>query len=123
MHYFGPWDDHDCALKKHLQQKDDLPAGRKMRAEAEARTVKGLANAFLDHKQALRPALQWKRSHACERPLSPGGAAPAPQLSTRLRRPIPTEQQRGHAPGHPAHPSRDANGCSTAIVATLAPGD
>jgi integrase len=52
MHYFGPWDDPDGALAKYLEQKDDLHAGRKPRPDAEALTVKGLANAFLNHKQA-----------------------------------------------------------------------
>jgi len=27
MHYFGPWDDPNAALKKHLDQNDDLLAG------------------------------------------------------------------------------------------------
>src|SRR6478735_1240588 len=31
MHYFGPWDDPDGALKKYLAEKDDLHAGRKPR--------------------------------------------------------------------------------------------
>jgi integrase len=53
MHYFGPWDDPDDALKKYLEQKDDLHAGRKPRSGPEALTVKELANAFLNQKQAL----------------------------------------------------------------------
>jgi integrase len=53
MHYFGPWDDPDAALKKYLEQKDDLHAGRKPRSGPEALTVKELANAFLNQKQAL----------------------------------------------------------------------
>ncbi len=53
MHYFGPWDDPDAALKKYLEQKDDLHAGRKPRSDPEALTVKELANAFLNQKQAL----------------------------------------------------------------------
>src|SRR5437870_13619244 len=28
MHYFGPWDDPDGALKKYLEQKDALHAGK-----------------------------------------------------------------------------------------------
>jgi integrase len=53
IHYFGPWDDPDGALKKYLEQKDALHAGRKPRPEAEALTVKELANAYLNHKQTL----------------------------------------------------------------------
>ena len=48
MHYFGPWDDPDGALKKYLEQKDALHAGRKPRPDTEALTVKDLANAFLN---------------------------------------------------------------------------
>src|SRR5262249_30849307 len=53
LHYFGPWADPDGALKKYLDQKDALHAGRKPRPESEALTVKELANAYLNHKQTL----------------------------------------------------------------------
>jgi integrase len=54
LHYFGKWDDPDAALDKYNAVKDDLHAGRKPREVAGgALTVKGLANAFLNHKQAL----------------------------------------------------------------------
>src|SRR3954467_13142925 len=53
MRYFGPWDDPDGALAKYLEQKDALHAGRTPRPDPEALTVKELANAFLNHKQAL----------------------------------------------------------------------
>ena len=53
MCYFGPWDDPDGALAKYLAEKDDLHAGRKPRPDAEADTVKDVANAFLNAKQAL----------------------------------------------------------------------
>jgi hypothetical protein len=56
MHYFGPWDDPDAALKKYLEQRDDLHAGRKPRPDAETLTVKALANAYLNHKKALLDA-------------------------------------------------------------------
>src|SRR5262249_55048033 len=53
LHYFGPWDDPDGALKKYLAQKDDLHAGRKPREATEGTTVKELYNAFLNAKRAL----------------------------------------------------------------------
>src|SRR5215211_6731932 len=53
MHYFGPWEDPDGALKSYLAQKDDLHAGRKPRQATEGLTVKDLANHFLNAKQAL----------------------------------------------------------------------
>src|SRR5258708_1979505 len=53
MHYFGPWEDADAALAKYLEQKDDLHAGRKPRPDVNAVTVKDVANAFLNAKQAL----------------------------------------------------------------------
>jgi integrase len=51
IHYFGPWGDPDAALKKYLEQKDDLHAGRTPRPEADTLTVKDVANAFLNAKQ------------------------------------------------------------------------
>jgi hypothetical protein len=56
LHYFGPWDDPDGALKKYLEQKDALHAGRKPRSDPEGMTVKDVRNAFLNHKQALMDA-------------------------------------------------------------------
>jgi integrase len=53
MHYFGPWDDADGALKKYLEQKDALHAGRKPRPDGVVVTVKDVANDFLNVKQAL----------------------------------------------------------------------
>jgi integrase len=54
LHYFGKWEDPDGALRNYLEQKDALHAGRTPREEtAEGLTVKGLANAFLNHKQHL----------------------------------------------------------------------
>src|SRR5262249_48882366 len=53
LHYFGTWDDPDGALKKYLEQRDALHAGRKPREETDGVTVKTLANAFLNAKQAL----------------------------------------------------------------------
>jgi integrase len=56
MHYFGPWADPDGALKKYLEQKDALHAGRKPREATEGVTVKDLANRFLNAKKALMDA-------------------------------------------------------------------
>jgi hypothetical protein len=53
LHYFGPWDDPDGALKKYLEQKDALHAGKKPRADPETLTVKEAANKFLNAKRAL----------------------------------------------------------------------
>jgi integrase len=53
LYYFGPWSDPDGALGKYLDQKDDLHAGRMPRPDAEAMTVKELANTFLEAKHAL----------------------------------------------------------------------
>jgi integrase len=53
LHYFGKWDNPDAALQAYLDQKDALHAGRTPRPDPEALTVKDLANAFLNAKQAL----------------------------------------------------------------------
>ncbi len=52
IHYFGRWDAPDAALAKYLEQKDALHAGRKPREDTGGLTVKELANAFLNHKDA-----------------------------------------------------------------------
>jgi len=56
LHYFGPWADPDGALAKYLEQKDALHAGRKPREDTAGVTVKDVANAFLNHKDALLDA-------------------------------------------------------------------
>jgi integrase len=50
IHYFGPWSDPDGALKKYLEQRDDLHAGRAPRPEPATVAVKDVANAFLNAK-------------------------------------------------------------------------
>jgi hypothetical protein len=56
LHYFGPWDDPAGALARYHEQKDALHAGRKPRPDTEAVTVKDVANAFLNAKDALLKA-------------------------------------------------------------------
>jgi integrase len=53
MHYFGPWEDPDGALKKYLDQKDDLHAGRTPRPTEGELTVRDLVNRFLTSKKLL----------------------------------------------------------------------
>jgi integrase len=55
IHYFGPWSDPEGALKKYLEQKDDLHAGRVPREgrPTEEGTVKAVCNAFLNARKAL----------------------------------------------------------------------
>jgi integrase len=53
LHYFGPWDDPEGALKSYLAQKDALHSGRKPRPDPEALTVKQLCNQFIHQKTAL----------------------------------------------------------------------
>src|SRR5262245_57699307 len=51
FHYFGVWADPDGALKKYLEQKDDLHAGRRPTPANDTRTVKDVANLYLTAKQ------------------------------------------------------------------------
>ena len=53
MHYFGPWDDADGALKLYLDQRDDLHAGRRPRSKAGGLTVGELLNRYLSAKRRL----------------------------------------------------------------------
>src|SRR5476651_796248 len=53
MHYFGSWDDPDAALKKYLEDRDDLYAGRTPRSKTTGLTVRELLNRFLTNKQSL----------------------------------------------------------------------
>ena len=73
MHYFGPWDDPDAALKKYLEQRDELHAGRTPRAKADGLTVRELLNRFLTSKQnlvdtgELEPVSFFDYKEACRR--------------------------------------------------------
>jgi integrase len=51
LHYFGPWNDPDGALKKYQEQKDDLHAGKTPRLTPEALNVKDVANSYLNAKR------------------------------------------------------------------------
>jgi integrase len=53
LHYFGPWADPDAALRKYLDQKDDLHAGRTPRVQGDGLTVRDLLNRFLTSKRHL----------------------------------------------------------------------
>jgi integrase len=53
LHYFGPWADPDGALKRYLDQKDDLHAGRTPRVTGDGLTIKDLVNRFLTNKRHL----------------------------------------------------------------------
>src|SRR5262249_51875456 len=56
MYYFGAWADPDAALKKYLEQKNALHAGRKPRPDTQGVTVKEAVNGFLNSKCELRDA-------------------------------------------------------------------
>src|SRR5438128_5577947 len=56
MHYFGPWDDPDGALRKYLDQKDDLHAGRVHRVQGDGLTVRDLCIKFLTTKKLAQEA-------------------------------------------------------------------
>jgi integrase len=53
LHYFGPWNDPDGALKRYEEQKEGLHFGRRPRPNPEAVTVKDAANTFLNAKRDL----------------------------------------------------------------------
>jgi hypothetical protein len=80
LHYFGPWDDWQAALKKYQEQSDDLHAGRTPRAQAEGFAVRDLLNHFRTSKKRLADAGEiTPRTHAeyiatCDRIVAAFGA-------------------------------------------------
>ncbi len=54
LYYFGKWDDADAALKKFLEERDDLYAGRKpRRSSGDGIRMDDLCNRFLTTKRRL----------------------------------------------------------------------
>lgn len=53
LHYFGPWSDPEGALRRYLDQKDDLYAGRTPRTPCDSLTVRELLNRYLTAKKVL----------------------------------------------------------------------
>jgi integrase len=53
LHYFGPWDDPDGALRRFLEQRDALYAGRTPRTEPDGLILRELLNRFLTSKRHL----------------------------------------------------------------------
>lgn len=51
LHYFGV--DPDVALRKYLEQRDDLQAGWTPRVQGEGLTVRDLCNRFLTQKKTM----------------------------------------------------------------------
>lgn len=50
-HYFGPWEDPDAALRRYLEVKDDLYAGRTPKPKSGELTVRDICNLYLEHCQ------------------------------------------------------------------------
>ena len=67
--YFGP--DKDKALRRYVNEKDDLEAGRTPQAAADALTVRALVNDFLSNRRAkvdsgeLTPGMWGDYYHIC----------------------------------------------------------
>ncbi|MBP87004.1 MAG: hypothetical protein CMJ64_09865 [Planctomycetaceae bacterium] len=53
VYYFGPWAEHQAALDRYLNVKDDLLAGRKLRWNLDDPCVVDVVNHFLTAKNAL----------------------------------------------------------------------
>ena len=53
LHYFGPWSDPEAALRRWMEQRDDLLAGRTPRPRTDGLALRDLANRFLTAKKHL----------------------------------------------------------------------
>lgn len=79
MHYFGVWADWEAALRKYLDQRDDLQAGR-VPVKAGA-TVADLCNVFLASRAQLRDSNElsdrslWDYKASCDRIMEVFGKA------------------------------------------------
>src|SRR5260370_24102120 len=51
LHYFWPWANPDGALRKYLDQKDDLHTGRMPRVHGDGLTLRDLCIKFLTMKK------------------------------------------------------------------------
>lgn len=78
FYYFGRWEVLDAALRKYLEQKDALHAGKKPRADPDVLTVNDLCDHLLNGKQALVDADEGKFLRA-------SGAADRAQQARRRR--------------------------------------
>ena len=54
VYYFGVWANPDAALRKYVDQRDDLHAGRTPRAQGDGLTVRDMCNRFLTAKEHVR---------------------------------------------------------------------
>jgi integrase len=63
MHYFGPWDNPDKALKLYLDQRDDLHAGRRVRSKSGGLSVGELVNRYLSAKRPLVDSGEMSAAH------------------------------------------------------------
>ena len=75
--HFGVWSDPDAALRKWLDQRDDLLAGRKPRVNGDGLTVANMVNRFLTAKKILADGGEitprtWRDHHTCCRRLVDG---------------------------------------------------
>lgn len=53
LFYFGPWENPDAALKRYVEQRDDLQAGRTPRVQKDGLKLMDLVNRFLTSKRMM----------------------------------------------------------------------